>query len=116
MVGLQQRPVLQDQFGRDPAFRQPALGQQRPKMPGVGLVGLGVPLAAAGGGGIGRLGQVRRQAGGSQLLRDITPPGASLDCERDVAAAGEPRQPGPHVLPAGRGDLATLDLPVAVSG
>ena len=44
---LQQRPALQDVRRRDPALRQPALGQQLPQVPGVGLVGLGVPLAAA---------------------------------------------------------------------
>ena len=37
VVGLQQRPVLQDVYRRDPALREPALGQQRPEMPGVGL-------------------------------------------------------------------------------
>jgi len=54
---------------------------------------------------------MRLQAGGRQLLREIPPPGASLECERDLAPAGEPGQPGPHVLPVGRGDLAALDLP-----
>src|SRR5262249_17055739 len=44
-------------------------------------------------------------------LGDIPPPGASLECERDLATAGEPAQPGPHVLPVGRADLAALDLP-----
>jgi hypothetical protein len=60
MVGLQQRPALQDVTGRDPALRQPALGQQLPQMP---RVGLGVPLAAAGEGGVRRLGDMRRDAG-----------------------------------------------------
>ena len=80
-------------------------------MPGVGLVGLGAPLAAAGERGIGRLGQMRRDAGRGQLLGDIPPPGAPLDRERDVLAAGEPGQPGPQVLPVGRADLATAHLP-----
>src|SRR5262245_56945790 len=111
MVGLQQGPVLQDVLRRDPASGQPALGQQRPQVPGVGLVGLGVPLAAPQRGGVSRLGQVRLQAGSRQLLRDIPPPGASLDCERGLAPAGEPGQPGPHVLPVRRGDLTALDLP-----
>jgi hypothetical protein len=92
MAGLQQRPAFQDVPGRDPALRQPALGQQHPQMPRVGLVGLGVPLAAAGERGIGRLGQMRRRAGRSQLPGDIPPPGAPLNRERDIAAAGEPRQ------------------------
>jgi hypothetical protein len=111
VVGLQQRPVLQDVCGRDPAFGHPAFGQQRPEVPGVGLVGLGVPLAPAGGGGVGRLAQMRLQASGRQLLREIPPPGAPLDRERDIAPAGEPGQPGPHLLPVGRGDLAAFDLP-----
>src|ERR1700747_3034844 len=38
-------------------------------------------------------------------------PGAPLHGERDVAAAGEPRQPGPQVHPVSRGDLATPHLP-----
>ncbi|MGO9726717.1 MAG: hypothetical protein ACLPN6_15415, partial [Streptosporangiaceae bacterium] len=45
VIGLQQRPVLQDLRRRDPALRQPALGQQHPEVPGAGLAGLGVPLA-----------------------------------------------------------------------
>jgi hypothetical protein len=76
VVGLQQRPVLQDLRRRDPALRQPALSQQRPEVPGVGLVGLGVPLAAAGGGGVGRLADMRGDPGRGKLLGDIPPPGA----------------------------------------
>jgi hypothetical protein len=78
MVGLQQRPALQDVRRRDPALRQPALGEQLPEVPRVGLVGLGVPLAAARERGIGRLGDVRRDTGGGQLLRDVAPAGAPL--------------------------------------
>jgi len=111
MVGLQHRPAFQDVPGRDPALRQPPLGQQHPQVPAVGLAGLGVPLAAAGERRVGRLGQVRRDAGRGQLLGDIPPPGAPLGRERDVTAAGEPHQPGPQVLPVGRGDLAALYLP-----
>ena len=59
----------------------------------------------------GRLGQMRRDAGRGQLLGDIPPPGAPLGRERDVLAASEPRQPGPQVLPVGRGDLAAPHLP-----
>jgi hypothetical protein len=83
-------------------------------MPGVGLVGLGVPLAAAGEGGVGRLGDMRRDAGRGQFLRDIPPSRAALQRER-VVAAGEPGQPGAQVRPVGRGDLAAPDLPVTVS-
>jgi hypothetical protein len=111
VIGLQQRPGLQDPGGRDPALRQPALGQQHPQMPGVGLVGPGVPLAAAGKRGIGRPGQMRRDAGRGQFLRDIPPPGAPPGRERDVIAAVEPGQPGPQVLPVRRGDLAAAHLP-----
>jgi hypothetical protein len=80
-------------------------------MPGIGLVGLGMPLAAPGRGGVGRLAQMRRDAGAGQFLGHIPPPGAPLHRERDVIAAGEPRQPGPQVLPVGRGDLAAPHLP-----
>src|SRR5229473_1062900 len=111
VIGLQQRPAFQDLAGRDPALRQPSLTQQRPKVPAVGLVGLGVPLAAAGEGGVRRLGQMRRDAGRGQLLGDIPPPGAPLDRERDVIAAVEPRQPGPQVRPVSRADLAAPHLP-----
>ena len=54
---------------------------------------------------------MRRGPGRGQLLDDISPPGAPLDRERDIVAAGEPGQPGPQVLPVGRGDLAALHLP-----
>jgi hypothetical protein len=111
VVGLQQRPVLQDLRRRDPAPGQPALGQQHPEVPRIGLVGLGMPLAAASGGGVGWLADMRGNPGRCQLLGDIPPPGAPLHRERDVAAAGEPRQPGPQVLPVGRGDLTALYLP-----
>jgi hypothetical protein len=111
VVGLQQRPALQDLRWRDPAFRQPALSQQLPQVPGIGLIGLGVPFAAAGESGVGRLAGVRRDAGRGQLLRDIPPPGAPLHRERDVVAAGEPREPGAQVRPVGRGHLAPPDLP-----
>ena len=111
VIGLQQRPALQDDRRRDPALRQPALGQQLPQVPRVGSVGLGVPLAAAGERGVSRLGDMRRDASPGQLLRDVPPAGAPLQRERDVIAAGEPRQPGPQMHPVGRGDLAALHLP-----
>src|ERR1700730_3426173 len=41
----------------------------------------------------------------------VPPPGAPLDRERDILAAGDPRQPGAQVLPVGRGDLAAPHLP-----
>jgi hypothetical protein len=111
VIGLQQRAAFQDVAGRDPALRQPSFSQQHPQVPAVGLVGLGVPLAAAGERGVSRLGDVRRDAGRGQLLRDVPPAGAPLQRERDVIAASEPHQPGPQVRPVGRGDLAALHLP-----
>ena len=82
-----QRPAFQDVAGRDPALRQPSLGQQHPQVPAVGLIDLGVPLAAAGEGGVGRPGQMRRDPGRGQLLDDIPPPGTPLNRERDILAA-----------------------------
>jgi hypothetical protein len=111
VVGLQQRPAFQDEGRRDPALGQPTLSQQLPEVPRVGLVGLGVPLAAAGEGGVSRLGDMRRDAGPGQLLRDVPPAGAPLQGERDLIPASEPRQPGTQVRPVGRGDLAALHLP-----
>jgi len=111
VAGLQQRPAFQDERRRDPAPGQAALGQQLPQVPRAGLTGLGVPLAAPGESGIRRLGDVRRDAGPGQLLRDVPPAGAPLQRERDVIPAGEPRQPRAQVRAAGRGDLAALHLP-----
>jgi hypothetical protein len=111
VVGLQQRPVLQDLRRRDPAFGQPALGQQRPQVRGVSFVGLGVPFAATGSGGVGRLGHMRGDPGRGQLPGDIPPPRASLHRERDIVTASEPHQPGPQVHPVSRRDLAAHYLP-----
>jgi hypothetical protein len=80
-------------------------------MPGIGLVGLGVPLAAPQRGGAGRLAQMRGDPGRGQLLGHIPPARAPLHRERDIVPAGEPGQPGPHMLPVGRGDLAAPHLP-----
>jgi hypothetical protein len=85
-------------------------------MPAVGLAGLGVPLAAAGERGIGRLGQMRCGTGRGQLLSHVPPPGAPLDRERHILNAGEPGQPGPQVLPVSRGDLPALHLPAHGAG
>jgi hypothetical protein len=106
-----QRPGLQDLFGRELALREPALGQQPPQVPGVGPVGLGVPLAAAGERGAGRPGQVHADPGGGQLRGDIPPPGTALDRERGITAPAEPGQPGPQVLPDRRRDLPAAHLP-----
>jgi hypothetical protein len=80
-------------------------------MPRIGLVGLGMPLTAAGGSGVGRLAEVRGDLGRGQFLGDIPPPRAPLYRERDVVTASEPRQPSPQVHPVGRGDLSALYLP-----
>jgi len=112
VVGLQQRPALQDLFRRDPALGQPALGEKLPQVPAVGLVGLGVPLAAAGEGGVGRLGQVHADAGRGQFRSDVPPPGAALDRERGIVVApGEPGQLGAPVLPVRGRDLPAAHLP-----
>ena len=111
VVQLQQRPALQDVPRRDPAFRQPAFGQQHPQVPRVGLVGLGVPFPPAPCRGAGRLGQMRRDPGRGQLLGHVPPARAPLHRACDIVPAGEPGQPGPQVLPAGRGDLAAAHLP-----
>jgi len=70
-----------------------------------------MPLAAAGRGGVRWLGNMRGHARRGQLPGDIPPPGAPFHRERDVIAAGEPRQPRPQVLPVGGGDLAAFHLP-----
>ena len=54
-------------------------------------------LAAPGEGGASRPGDVRRDAGRSQLPGNVAPAGASLQRERDVLAAGEPPQPRAQV-------------------
>ena len=69
VIGLQQRPAFQDVRGRDPALRQPPVGQQLPQVPGVGLIGLGMPLTAPQRGDIRRLGDMRGDPGRGQLLR-----------------------------------------------
>jgi hypothetical protein len=111
MIGLQERPAFQDLRRRDPALREPAIGQQLPQVPGVGLVSLGTPLAATGGRPVSRLGGMRGASGRGQLPGGIPPPGAPLQRERDIVTAGEPRQPGPQVNAVNRGDLAAPDLP-----
>jgi hypothetical protein len=72
VVGLRQSPAVQDAGRRDPALRQPALGQQLPQVARADLAGPGVPLAAAVRRGVGRLGQVRRDPGRGQLLGDVS--------------------------------------------
>ena len=72
------------------------------QVPGVGFIGLGVPFAAAGKGGVRRLGQMRRGA------RPRTPrPRTRHPRGRRTG------QPGPQVRPVSRGDLAAPHLPGA---
>jgi alpha/beta hydrolase fold len=112
VVELQQRPALHDVRRRDPAFRQPALHQQVPDQPRVGLVGLGVPLAAAGRRGVRRLGQVRLDPGALHLFHDVPPAGTPLHRQRHLLRAGEPAgQPDPQMLPVRRGDPPAGHLP-----
>jgi hypothetical protein len=79
---LQPGAHLQHLLGRDPRLGQSTAGEQIPQQPGVGAVGLRPPLRAAGGRGIGRLGQVRLHSGTLQLLHHEPPAGAGLDRER----------------------------------
>src|SRR5215203_2882878 len=78
-------------------------------MASIQLVGLGAPLGAAGGAGVGRLGQVRLNPRPRELLDHIPPAGAALQRERGLPA-GELLQPHPQVLTVGRGELAALAL------
>ena len=95
---------------RDPALGQVPGQQVHPQMPAVGLVGPGVPLLTAQRRRIGRLGQVRNDSRGRQLLGHIPPPGAALQCEMHVIAAGEPGQPPAQVIPVTRHHPAPLHL------
>jgi hypothetical protein len=115
MTGLQQRPALQDVRRRDPAPGQPALGQQLPELPRVGLAGLGVPLTAPGERGIGRLGDVRRDTGGGQLLRDVAPAGAPLQRERDVVTAANRASQARRCARSAGATWPRLTSPVTVS-
>ena len=111
VIGLQQRPAFQDVRGRDPALRQPPVGQQLPQVPGVGLIGLGMPLTAPQRGDIRRLGDMRGDPGRGQFLSDIPPPGAPLHREVRVLAGEPARQPRCQMLPVRRGDLPAPHLP-----
>jgi hypothetical protein len=77
-----------------PRLGQRAGAQQLPQVAGVGAVGLGAPLGAAQGAGVGRLGQVRPTPSTLELLDDVAPAGGGLQREGGRLAA-ELRQPGP---------------------
>jgi len=55
VVALQQCPALHDVLRRDPAFREPALGEQVTQQPRIRPVRFGTLLAPAGGRGVRRL-------------------------------------------------------------
>jgi hypothetical protein len=61
-----QHPQLQQVRRWDPRLRQAALFQQLPQQLGVGPVGLGPPLGATQGRGLGRLSQIRLPPDGLQ--------------------------------------------------
>ena len=106
MVGLQQRPALQDLRRRDPALRAPARRQQVPHQPRVRPVGLGPPLAAALRRGVSGLGQVRGDTGRRQLPGHIPPAGACLDGKRDILRVLEPQaSQDPEMLPVPAGAI-----------
>ncbi|HZA88000.1 MAG TPA: hypothetical protein VE466_14080, partial [Acidimicrobiales bacterium] len=65
---------LQHLCRQDPAGRQLPGHQQLPKQPGVAAVGLGPMLATTGRLSIGRLGQVRLEPRGLDLLDYTAPP------------------------------------------
>jgi hypothetical protein len=110
---------LQHHRRRDPRRRQPAIDQQVAQQPTVGAVGLGVPLAASRCLRIGRLRQMRLEAGCDHLLDDVTPTSATLHRDRHRAAmsalgdvvAQPPSEPLPIGLPHPAGpDLTGLHL------
>ena len=111
VIQLEQRPAFQDMPRRDPAFRQPPVGQQHPQVPRIGAVGLGVPLAAPQRGGVRRLGDMHGDPGRGQLFGHIPPPGAPLHREVRVLAGEPARQPPGQVPAIGRPDLAAAHLP-----
>ena len=96
---------LQHVRRRDPRLGQIAGLQQLAQHPGVGTVGLGVPLAAPRRLRVGRLRQVCLEAGGDDLLDHVPPPGAALHRHRHRLPAGATgdvaTQPTPEPLPVG---------------
>ena len=115
VVGLQQRPALQDVRRRDPALGQPPVGQQLPQVPRVGLVGLGVPLAApsaAVSAGSPTCAATPAAASSSATYRHpVHPSSANATSSRPANRPPARRQ----MLPVGRGDLPRCTSPVTVS-
>ena len=111
-VQLQQHPQLAHLLRRDPRDRHLPVGDQRPQMTGIGLVGLGSALRAAQGRGLGRLSQQRGDPRPLQLLHHEQPPRAALHRETHIIAAREPLlQPAAQRHPARRLDPAPPHLP-----
>src|SRR5512132_4138408 len=121
-----------DVGGWHPGLGQGAGAQQLAQVVGVGAVGLGAPLRATQGAGVGRLGQVRTDPGTLQLLGDEPPAGGGLQREVDLLAC-EPSQPGAQLDTGGRaelpaasftgagveqviGDLASVDVEASYDG
>jgi len=93
----------------DPRLRQAALFQQLPQQLGIGPVGLGPPLGATQGRGLGRLSQIGLPPDGLQFLDHEPPARARLHRERPVVV-WQLRQPPAKPFPGRRRDLASLGL------
>lgn len=95
-------PPLQDRPRRNPRLGQVAALEQLPQQAGVAAIGLGVVLAAPCRLGVGGLGQVRFEAGRSDLLHDVAPARAALDGQSHRPAVRSRRyvlaQPAPESL------------------
>jgi hypothetical protein len=81
---------------------------------GVGAVGLRAPFRAAGGRGVGRLGQMRLDSGTLQLLHDEPPAGAGLDRERRRRPVDVRLEPATQQHPVRRGDATPPGLAAAL--
>ncbi|HEV2254557.1 MAG TPA: hypothetical protein VGS06_15310 [Streptosporangiaceae bacterium] len=93
VVQLQQRPAFQDVPGRDPALRQPALGQQHPLVPGVGLIAVSFPRRAALSAGSARCAAIPAAASSSTTYRHPAHPStANATSSRPADRASQPRR------------------------
>src|SRR3954468_11898454 len=110
LIEANHRTGLQHRLRGDPRLRDPPLREQLPQQPAVGAIGLGPALGPAPRGGFRRLGDMRLDPRPQQLLDHIAPPGAPLQREGHVRAAGETAQPGPQALPVRRRDPPRGDL------
>ena len=106
---------LQHDRRRDPRLGQIAGLQQLAQQPGVGTIGLGVPLAAPRRLRVGRLRQVRLEPGGDDLLDHVPPTGAALHRHRHRLPVGATSdvvaQPAPEPFPVGLPHPAPPHLP-----